>query len=286
MAAHDIRFEPGVNEDLAATMILGTQELDAFPGKKFDGVFGMWYGKGPGVDRSGDAFHCANMAGTHRHGGVLAISGDDHGAHSSTYPHQTEYVFQNVFMPVLNPASVQDVLDLGLAGWALSRYSGLWVAMKTTAETMEQAATAIVHSGAFRHAGLRAAAARAELRPFAALPRRPRRTRTPHDRGTTARRSRLGARQPAGPVDQRHRRRADRPDYRRQGARGHAARAARMGLDRHPQLAIYKIGMTWPLETEGLREIRPRQTFHPRDRGKARLRRVADPRRAVSPAGR
>ncbi len=122
MAAHDIRFEPGINEDLAATMILGTQELDAFPGKKFDGVFGMWYGKGPGVDRSGDAFHCANMAGTHPHGGVLAVSGDDHGAHSSTYPHQTEYVFQNVFMPVLNPASIQDVLDLGLAGYALSRF--------------------------------------------------------------------------------------------------------------------------------------------------------------------
>src|SRR3954467_804507 len=146
MSAHDIRFEPGVNEDLAATMIYGTQELDAFPGAKYDGVYGMWYGKGPGVDRSGDAFHCANMAGTHKHGGILAIAGDDHGAHSSTYPHQTEYVFQNCFIPVLNPASVQDVLDLGLAGWALSRYSGLWVAMKTTAETMEQASTAVVHS--------------------------------------------------------------------------------------------------------------------------------------------
>src|ERR1700693_5282835 len=115
MAAHDIRFEPGVNEDLAATMILGTQELDAFPGKKFDGVFGMWYGKGPGVDRSGDAFHCANMAGTHKHGGVLAVSGDDHGAHSSTYPHQTEYVFESVFIPVLNPSSVRDILARGLA---------------------------------------------------------------------------------------------------------------------------------------------------------------------------
>src|ERR1700710_325022 len=146
MAAHAIRFEPGVNEDLAATMLYGTQELDAFPGAKVDGVYGMWYGKGPGVDRTGDAFHCANMGGTHKHGGILAIAGDDHGGHSSTYPHQTEYVFQNVFMPVLNPASIQDVLDLGLAGWALSRYSGLWVAMKTTAETMEQAATAIVHS--------------------------------------------------------------------------------------------------------------------------------------------
>ena len=82
----------------------------------------MWYGKGPGVDRSGDALHCANMVGTHKHGGMLAVAGDDHGAHSSTYPHQTEYIFQNCFIPVLNPASVQDVLDLGLAGWALSRY--------------------------------------------------------------------------------------------------------------------------------------------------------------------
>ena len=103
-------------------------------------------GKGPGVDRSGDALHCANMGGTHKYGGILAIAGDDHGAHSSTYPHETEYIFQNCFIPVLNPASVQDVLDLGLAGWALSRYSGLWVAMKTTAETMEQASTAIVAS--------------------------------------------------------------------------------------------------------------------------------------------
>ncbi len=90
--------------------------------------------------------HCANMAGTHKHGGILAIAGDDHGAHSSTYPHQTEYVFQNCFIPVLNPASVQDVIDLGLAGWAMSRFAGVWVAMKTTAETMEQASTAIVPS--------------------------------------------------------------------------------------------------------------------------------------------
>ena len=97
-------------------MLYGTQELDAFPGKRVDGVFGMWYGKGPGVDRAGDALHCANFIGTHKHGGVLAVAGDDHGAHSSTYPHQTEYVFENVFIPVLNPASVQDVLDLGLAG--------------------------------------------------------------------------------------------------------------------------------------------------------------------------
>ena len=93
LTAHDIRFQPGVNEDLAATMLLGTQQIDAFPGKKVDGVFGMWYGKGPGVDRSGDAFHCANMLGTSAMGGVLAVAGDDHGAQSSTYPHQTEQLF-------------------------------------------------------------------------------------------------------------------------------------------------------------------------------------------------
>ena len=153
LLAENIRFQPGVNEDLAATMLYGTQQLDAFPGKRVDGVFGMWYGKGPGVDRAGDALHCANMIGTSAHGGVLAVSGDDHGAHSSTYPHQTEHVFQSVFIPVLNPASVQDILDLGLAGIALSRFSGLWVAMKTTAETIEQAATLVDPLGPrFRHA--------------------------------------------------------------------------------------------------------------------------------------
>ena len=106
LAAQNIRFQPGVNEDLAATMLYGTQQLDAFPGKRVDGVFGMWYGKGPGVDRAGDALHCGNFIGTAKHGGVLAVAGDDHGAHSSTYPHQTEHVFEGVFIPVLNPASV------------------------------------------------------------------------------------------------------------------------------------------------------------------------------------
>ena len=131
-------------------MLYGTQQLDAFPGKRVDGVFGMWYGKGPGVDRAGDALHCGNFIGTSKHGGVLAVAGDDHGAHSSTYPHQTEHVFQGVFIPVLNPASVQDILDLGLAGIALSRFSGLWVALKTTAETAEQAATLVVPAGRAR----------------------------------------------------------------------------------------------------------------------------------------
>src|SRR3984957_9197708 len=256
MAAHDTRFEPGINEDLAATMILGSQELDAFPGKKFDVVFGLWYGKGPGVDRSGDAFHCANMAGTHKHGGVLAVSGDDHGAHSSTYPHQTEYVFQNVFMPVLNPASVQDVLDLGLAGYALSRYAGLWVAMKTTAETMEQAATAIVHSGP------RFAVPDFEVPPHGL--NLDHTLRFPAERAELERRM-IEERLPAALAWAR----VNRLDRLISGAGDapiglvtvgkahedtmHALK--RMGLDRHPQLAIYKIGMTWPLETEGVRNF-------------------------------
>jgi indolepyruvate ferredoxin oxidoreductase len=254
LAAHDIRFEPGVNEDLAATMLMGTQEIDAFPGKKVDGVYGMWYGKGPGVDRSGDALHCANMLGTHPNGGVLAVSGDDHGAHSSTYPHQTEYVFQNCFMPVLNPASVQDVLDLGLAGWALSRYAGVWVAMKTTAETMEQAATAVVHS-----------ASRFVLPDFERPPHGlniDHRLRFPAERAELERRM-IEERMPALLAWVR----ANRLDRLASGSADapiglitvgkahedtmHALR--RLGIDRHPQLGVYKIAMTWPLETEGLR---------------------------------
>lgn len=256
MAAHGVKFEPGVNEDLAATMLLGTQEIDAFPGKKVDGVYGMWYGKGPGVDRSGDAFHCANMAGTHRNGGVLAVSGDDHGAHSSTYPHQTEYVFQNCFMPVLNPGSVQDVLDLGLAGWALSRYSGLWVAMKTTAETMEQAATAIVHSS------------RAFASPEFPIPAHglnlDHTLRFPAERAELERRM-IEERLPAAMAWIR----ANRLDRVISGAADapiglvtvgkahedtiHALR--RLGLDQHPQLSVYKVAVTWPLETEGVKEF-------------------------------
>jgi indolepyruvate ferredoxin oxidoreductase len=256
MAAHDIRFEPGVNEDLAATMLYGTQEIDAFPGKRVDGVYGMWYGKGPGVDRTGDAFHCANMSGTHKFGGILAIAGDDHGAHSSTYPHQTEYVFQNCFIPVLNPASVQDVIDLGLAGWAMSRFAGVWVAMKTTAETMEQASTAIVPSE------------RRFVTPDIALPPHglnfDHTMHFPADRAELERRM-IEERMPAVLAWAR----ANRIDRLISGGADatiglvtvgkahedtmHALR--RLGLDQHPQIAIYKVGMTWPLETEGLREF-------------------------------
>ena len=135
-----IRFMPAVNEDLAATAIWGTQQVGLFPGATRDGVFAMWYGKGPGVDRSGDALKHANNAGTSPLGGVLALAGDDHTCRSSTLPHQSDYAFMDASIPVLNPAGVQDVLDLGLHGFAMSRYAGLWVGFKTVAETVETSA--------------------------------------------------------------------------------------------------------------------------------------------------
>ncbi|MFC5303091.1 indolepyruvate ferredoxin oxidoreductase family protein [Azospira restricta] len=136
-----IVFQPGVNEDLAATAVWGSQQVNLFPGAKYDGVFGMWYGKGPGVDRCGDVFRHANAAGTSPHGGVLVIAGDDHNAKSSTLPHQTDHFFKAVMMPVLYPANVQEYLDYGLHGWAMSRYSGCWVALKALADTVETSAS-------------------------------------------------------------------------------------------------------------------------------------------------
>ncbi len=145
---HGIRFQPGVNEDLAATAIWGTQQLHLLPGARRDGIFAMWYGKGPGVDRCGDVFKHANFAGTARHGGVLVVAGDDHSARSSAVAHQSEHVFSACSMPVLAPAGVQDYLDLGLHGWAMSRYCGCWVAMKTMSDTAES--SAVVELGAAR----------------------------------------------------------------------------------------------------------------------------------------
>jgi indolepyruvate ferredoxin oxidoreductase len=141
LAEHQITFQPGINEDMAATAIWGSQQVGLFPGAKYDGVFAMWYGKGPGVDRCGDVFRHANAAGSAQHGGVLVIAGDDHAAKSSTLPHQTEHLFKAVMMPVLYPANVQEYLDYGLHGWAMSRYSGCWVAFKALADTVETSAS-------------------------------------------------------------------------------------------------------------------------------------------------
>ena len=135
-------FKPGVNEELGATAVWGTQQLDLYPDKqKYDGVFGIWYGKGPGVDRCIDVFKHANMAGTAKHGGVIAIAGDDHIAKSSTAAHQSDHVFKAVGFPVFFPTTVQDILDMGQHAIAMSRYSGLWSGMKTIQEIVESGAT-------------------------------------------------------------------------------------------------------------------------------------------------
>src|SRR5262245_24855086 len=136
-----ITFQPGLNEDLAATAVWGSQQVNMYPDAKYDGVFAMWYGKGPGVDRCGDVFKHANHAGTSKHGGVLVLAGDDHGAKSSTLPHQSDHQFSAAMMPVLYPSSVQEILDLGLHGWAMSRYAGVWVGFKCVADTVESSAS-------------------------------------------------------------------------------------------------------------------------------------------------
>jgi indolepyruvate ferredoxin oxidoreductase len=136
-----IKFQPGLNEDLAATALWGAQQAEMRGEGAYDGVFGMWYGKGPGVDRTGDVFRHANASGTSKHGGVLVMTGDDHGAESSTVPHQSEFALLNAMMPILSPAGVQELLDYGLHGFALSRYSGCWVGIKCVHDTVESTAS-------------------------------------------------------------------------------------------------------------------------------------------------
>ncbi len=136
---NQIEFLPAVNEDLAATAILGTQQVETDSGRTVDGVFGIWYGKGPGVDRAGDALKHGNAYGSSPHGGVLVVAGDDHGCISSSMPHQSDVAFLTFMMPNLNPANVAEYLEFGLYGIALSRYSGMWVGFKAISETVESA---------------------------------------------------------------------------------------------------------------------------------------------------
>jgi indolepyruvate ferredoxin oxidoreductase len=148
LAERNITFQPGLNEDLAATALWGSQQAELRGEGKFDGVFGLWYGKGPGVDRSGDVMRHANMAGTSKNGGVLMAMGDDHTGESSTVLHQSEWALVDAYMPVVSPAGVQEILDYGLYGYALSRYSGLWVGLKTMKDTVE--ATSVVNGDPHR----------------------------------------------------------------------------------------------------------------------------------------
>jgi len=251
----DIRFQPGTNEDLAATSIWGTQQLHLFPGARHDGVFGIWYGKGPGVDRSGDAFKHANYAGTSRHGGVLALGGDDHTAKSSTVAHQSEPAFIAAGMPVIHPASVQEYLDLGLHGFALSRFSGLWAAMKVLSETVDSSASVQVDPGRVTI-----------VPPDFALPPDGLHIRWPDDWLGQEKRV-ITQRLPAALAYWR----ANRLDGLAFGAAdarfgivtvGKSFGDVRQALDdlgideaeaRRIGLAVYKVALVWPLETEGLR---------------------------------
>ena len=142
LEASDVLFHPGLNEDLAATAVWGSQQAELSGEGRQDGVFALWYGKGPGVDRSGDALRHANMAGTSPHGGVILAMGDDHTGESSTTCHQSDWALVDVHMPVLSPTGVQEILDLGAYAYALSRYAGVWVGLKTMKETVE--ATSVV----------------------------------------------------------------------------------------------------------------------------------------------
>jgi indolepyruvate ferredoxin oxidoreductase len=146
LKAQNIVFQPGVNEELAATAMWGTQQLGFSPPgtNKFDGVFGIWYGKGPGVDRCSDVFKHANMAGTTPWGGVIAVAGDDHISKSSTAAHQSDHIFKACGLPVFFPTDVQEILDLGIHAFAMSRFSGVWTGMKTIQEIVESSATAMI----------------------------------------------------------------------------------------------------------------------------------------------
>ncbi len=250
----NVVFTPGVNEDLAATALWGTQQVSLQPDALYDGVFGIWYGKGPGVDRSTDALKHANAAGTSKSGGVLLLAGDDHGCQSSTSAHQSEQVLVAAMIPVLNPATVQDYLDMGLVGFAMSRYAGVWVGFKAVAEAVEGSATVDVDPGRVRIV-------------------------EPSDFEMPA--GGLSIRWPDPPLDQERRLHGPKMDAVRAFARANGldrvvidSPAARLGIAtagkayldvrqaledlridddeaRRLGLRLYKIGMSWPLEPEG-----------------------------------
>ncbi|MCR9151057.1 MAG: indolepyruvate ferredoxin oxidoreductase family protein [Rhodobacteraceae bacterium] len=148
LSASDVLFQPGLNEDLAATALWGAQQAELRGEGRFDGVFGLWYGKGPGVDRSGDVMRHANMAGSSPNGGVVMAMGDDHTGESSTTLHQSDWAMVDAYIPVVSPAGVQEILDYGLYGWALSRFAGVWTGLKVMKDTVE--ATAVVDGDPFR----------------------------------------------------------------------------------------------------------------------------------------
>ena len=255
---HNIHFEPGVNEDLAATAVWGSQQVGMFPGAKVDGVFGIWYGKGFGVDRSTDVLKHANSAGTSPHGGVLVIAGDDHGATSSWIAHQSEQIFVAAMIPILNPASVQDYLDFGLYGFALSRFSGCWVGFKGVSETLGSSASVFVDP----HRIEITAPSDFEMPPGGLNIRWPDLAPDSERRLHGPKMAAVAAFARANPID---RTILDSPRPRlgivTTGKAYHDVRQAfgDLGLDdaalKELGVRLYKVGLSWPLETSGARRF-------------------------------
>ncbi len=256
LAANRIHFQPGLNEDLAATACWGSQQANVLPLKPlYDGVFAIWYGKGPGVDRSGDALKHGNLFGSAPRGGVLVLAGDDHGAKSSSSAHQSEQALRAALIPVLNPASLHDYLPLGLFGWALSRAAGTWAGFKCVTETVEGAATIDFD--------LDTVAFAPPWPPVAIHRRLPVPGFDPIAEEEAFFRYRLpavGAFARANPVD----RMLLSPDRKRLGiitagkAHGDLMQAlADLGLDRGAAealgIGLYNIRLSWPIEADGLR---------------------------------
>ncbi|MEJ6611265.1 MAG: indolepyruvate ferredoxin oxidoreductase family protein [Paracoccaceae bacterium] len=254
--ASNVRFDPGLNEDLAATALWGTQQAELRGEGKYQGVFGLWYGKGPGVDRSGDVMRHANMAGTSSNGGVVMAMGDDHTGESSTVLHQSEFAMIDAYMPVVSPAGVQEMLDFGLYGYALSRFAGVWVGLKTMKDTVE--ATAVVNGDPHRLEF---------IHPTVTLPEDGLNIRlpdTPHDqefRLVNFKRQAAEAFSYANKMDRRV--------WGEPGAKIGFIAAGKNWLDLAHALSLlnidapealrvgistYKVGQTWPLDTRGLSE--------------------------------
>jgi len=255
---YNVKFQPGVNEDLAATAIWGSQQLNLSPGAKYDGVVGIWYGKGPGVDRCGDVFRHANAAGSAKNGGVLCLAGDDHGAKSSTVPHQSDHAFISALMPYLYPSSIHEMIEMGLLGIAMSRYSGCWVGMKVITETVETTAEVDLTD---------------EMKPFIVpsdfeLPPDGLNLRWPDDRYDQDRRLQDYKGYAAiafARANRVNRVTMDSPNARygimASGKSYEDVRQALRELGVTPEIAakiglrLYKIGMPWPLEPEGVRQF-------------------------------
>ena len=291
---YDILFQAGINEDLAATALWGSQQAELRGEGKFDGVFGIWYGKGPGVDRTGDVFRHANFAGTSKHGGVLALMGDDHTAESSTTAHQSEYHFVDVMIPILNPAGVQEILDYGLYGWAMSRFCGTWVGAQVHARdgrvdrrdrrqprprqdrhpgtTSQHAGRRPQHPPARHHPRPGSAAARLQARRHARL------------------RARQQAQQATSPRAGASRRSASSPSARAIStcARRSTSSASTRSSATIFGIRLYKIGCPWPISQQRSQGVRRRARADHRGRGEALADRSAGARGALrhrQPAG-